>query len=67
MPTAFLVEEHIPFMRALCDKLTYVCYCLSEVLVDLLLSPPSLCFLELLPAAAEFATHPQVLTNVEPT
>jgi hypothetical protein len=54
-------------MRALCDKLTYVRYCLSEVLVDLLLSPPSLCFLELPLAVAESAAHPQVLANIEST
>jgi hypothetical protein len=54
-------------MRALCDKLTYVCYCLFEVLVDLLPSPPVLCFLELPPAAAEFVVRLQVLTNIEST
>jgi hypothetical protein len=51
-----------------CDKLTYVRYYSSEVvMVNLFLSPPFLCFLKLPLVVAEFVTRPQVLANVEST
>jgi hypothetical protein len=54
-------------MRGLCDKLTNVGDCLFEILVDLLLLPPTLCFLELPPAATKSGARPQVLANIEST
>jgi hypothetical protein len=54
-------------VRGLGNELVNIGDYLFELLIDLSLSSPTLCFLELPPAHAKFGARPQILANIEAT
>jgi hypothetical protein len=63
----YRLQNGRPAHTGVCQKLTYVRYCLPDVFIEVFLLPPTLCFLELPPAVAEFATRYEILANIVST